>query len=456
MKKQIFFIFFPIIIGCVSTVDFYEKGHRALVRNDYEQAIVNYQRFLETNPKDERKIKAEIEVGKAYLNSGKRYYEQGNYQMAEKLFYSANTEEGDNWIAKCKLKLAEMDYSKAQYEKSIERLNLITKAYCSSEVYSLALVLKIKSLHKLNREQECLEVCRELVKVYRLKLPEEIKTILDEIAMHYIDKGDDLLNEGKFKEAIQTWSEFDLIPTSYKTKLETNKENAYLMWALTYKNQGDYEQAIDVLQGAQRKGITSAKIEQSLSSNRFLLSVKKGDLAYENREWVEARDYYEKALEYNPNSRRIKQKLAQIAKKLKFGTVYDFENGILVRTSGYHLKRSWWIKQGEYAGKFARQYNSPEGEGAIVSFISEFSSKNSIILSFTILMVPGYFSTYQDVLDLLSFLADATDGNIPIKNVSRFITNSISANKTRTKWFGNFMIEVTPPAVGRVLTVTVK
>jgi len=434
-------LFIGGISYCYASESAYKRAHKAFLASRYEEAIIGYTKYLKQEPHNENAVKTQIELSEAYFKLANKYYDQGDYETAEKLFYSANSEAGDNWVAKCRLKLAERDYKEAQYEKSIEKLNLIGETHCSPELYSSALMLKIKCFYKLNKEQKCLAVCQKLSNISHLELPRGIKTILDKIAIHYIRKADDASSKNKFDEAIQTYSEIDKIPTSYKEELETKRGNVYLMWALTYKDQGDYENAIEVLERAKKNGIVSTKIDQALANNRFSLFVKKGNLAYKYKEWREARGFYKEALEYMPNDQYVKERLAQISKKLKFGTVYDFENGILVKMRGYSLGNSCWLKGEENAGKFSRYYNSPGGI-SIVEVISEGSSKNAAILSFTILMAPSYFSAYQDVYDLFSFLADATGGNIPIGSVSRFIVNNINTNGIKTKWFGNFKIMV--------------
>jgi tetratricopeptide (TPR) repeat protein len=439
-----------IATNCATTFNHYRYGQEAFANHNYEQAIMSYSRFLETDPQDERKILAEIELSKAYFNLGELYYSQGDYQTAKQLFYSANTDDGDKWIANCELRLAELDFSNGQYEEAIERLDLVINSHYNSEVLSLALFLKIEALWKLNKEYACLDVCRELNLIIDLDLPEATKEIIDQIALEHLEKGDTFLQQREFESAIEVYSAVDEIPSSYKQTIKDREKKSYLDWALDYEERMELEVAINILERAENRGFKSKEIDQAIANNKFLLLIKKGDLAYETQEWQDAKDYYSQALKYNSKNSKLQERLTELSERLKFINVYDFENGNLVKKAGYRFVNSFWDE-----GNFIHQYESPR-KRTFIEVTSDNDSKNSLILSFSMLILVSDLSNYFDEFEWNAFFSDATRGAVSLKTVSDFIINTINRNETSTKLFANYKITVSSIPTERMVFITME
>lgn len=404
MKNVPYNLLFVLIIGCASTGRYYENGHRAFVKGDYEEAIKKYNQFLQTDPKDERRIKAEVEIGQAYFNLGKVYYEKKDYKFAEKLFYSSNTIEGDKWITKCKLSIAEEYYNIANYEQAIEELNLAAEESSDSVTYLKVLHLKVKVLFELKELTECVKTYNELRKYQNAPIV-ELQEIIQGVAVLCIRKGDKLLEKGEINEAIRTYSLLDGISNIYE-----------------------------------------AVIKRKLEDSKFKLLVAKGDQAMKEEKWIDARKFYFQSLKYNSGDRDVISKLNSVSDKIGLGTTELFEKGLLVSQIGYTRCGAHWLNENQYGrkftGNFARCYKSPEERITILLFC-ENELQNSPVIAFAFLIVPEYHSVFADLVDLMGFLIDVTGLGISIEDASNFVMNCIIEDKEQTKKFGIFNITVT-------------
>lgn len=401
MKNVPYNLLFVLIIGCASTGRYYENGHRAFVKGDYEEAIKKYNQFLQTDPKDERRIKAEVEIGQAYFELGKIYYEQKDYEFSEKLFFSSNTIEGDKWATKCKLKIAEEYYSIANYEQSIEKLNSVVEERSDSITYSKVLHLKVKVLFKLQNLTECVSTYRDL-KEYKTAALGDLQEMIEKIAILCIQEGDKLIEKNEFSEAVKRYSLLDGVSNSYE-----------------------------------------AEIKKRLEDCKFELLVAKGNQAMKEEKWIEARKLFLKSLECSPANPEVMSKLVKVSEEIGLGTVNLFKEGFLISNIGYTECGKYWSKENQYGskldGKFVRIFKSPEERVSILLFC-ENELQNSPVIAFAFLIVPEYHTVFADVVDLFGFLIDVTGFGIVIEDASNFIMDCIIENKVQSNRFGVFTI----------------
>jgi hypothetical protein len=130
--------------------------------------------------------------------------------------------------------------------------------------------------------------------------------------------------------------------------------------------------------------------------------------------------------------------------------VYDFENGNLVKKAGYRFVNSFWDE-----GNFIHQYESPR-KRTFIEVTSDNDSKNSLILSFSMLILVSDLSNYFDEFEWNAFFSDATRGAVSLKTVSDFIINTINRNETSTKLFANYKITVSSIPTERMVFITME
>jgi len=114
-------IFIGGISYCYASESVYERAHKAFLASRYEEAIIGYTKHLKQEPHNENAVKAQIELSEAYFKLANKYYDQGDYETARKLYYSANTAEGDKKVTECVYKLAQLHYNKGDYEAAINQ-----------------------------------------------------------------------------------------------------------------------------------------------------------------------------------------------------------------------------------------------------------------------------------------------------------------------------------------------
>jgi len=98
-----------------------EKAHAAFEKKFYESAIILYNKCLkQVKPNSEEEIRTFIELSNAYYLLGIKYFEKKEYELASKLFYSANSPVADSMEAKSICKIAENCFKKGELDTSLQ------------------------------------------------------------------------------------------------------------------------------------------------------------------------------------------------------------------------------------------------------------------------------------------------------------------------------------------------
>ncbi len=99
----------------------FQKAHVAFLNGQYEDAIVFYTDFLrEADRKSEEAVRALIELSQAYFESGMQYFQRKDYEFARKLFYSANSPQGDTMLSKCVFEIGKGYFDKGDLNHALE------------------------------------------------------------------------------------------------------------------------------------------------------------------------------------------------------------------------------------------------------------------------------------------------------------------------------------------------
>lgn len=216
-----------------STVQFQIADAR-FAQEEYEQAAIEYDRFVERFPNSEF-------VGKAYYYGGWSQFRLGHYgQAIEVLTGMLETMSEDRYAPDAQFRIANSYYELGEYDKAINTANKMLEIYSNSPVIADAGYLKAQSYDKLGRYEEAIASFNNVIELY--------------------DKMFELLR-GSFREGKNV--DFD----AYKRLFETS----FLRIAEIYReNMGEFIKAYETYVLAQEKveeRSSMAKIQMRIGDN---------------------------------------------------------------------------------------------------------------------------------------------------------------------------------------------
>lgn len=316
MKKTIFLVsIYLFLSGCATLKyvagDSFIRGENNFASGNYEKAVKEYTRFLKSDPKDERRVQAEIKLSRAYYKLGEDYYQKGYYNEALDFFYSVNTVEADREMAKCHYALANKLTDQGKYSDALKHLTIVIKDYTNSELCDDCLYLKLKiEFENLNNENEALNTYKQLIEHFsQSEFVEKGKEITNKIAVLFIGKADALYVEGNYDRAIEIYKDIQSWTFNYKDEVETKIEKAKVAFFL---KQGNMAIAQKDWENAESSYKSVLEIDQyNDEANKKLKSV------YTFREKAERQEKYNRLISEHPEWSRkminliMQQKIAE-------------------------------------------------------------------------------------------------------------------------------------------------
>ena len=286
--------------------DLMADGEKALVRNQYNTAIANFEKAKEILPENDRpdlrlaevkRILGEIQSQyDSFVSQADASFESGNYEMAVNQYKKALELKSDEEYPQTQISLAEekqglMADKNKQYNKLIEE---------AADVYASEDLENALALY-----QQAASVKPSAV------LPKEKITLIEgQIAKRKADEAERLKKEQERLAALK--AEYDQLISTADAKFEAED---YTVARELYQ-QASTKLPEESYPKLQMDKIKTALAKESQIEAQYAEAISKGDKLFDLKSWKEAQSAFKRATELKPTETYPKEKLTLIDNKL--------------------------------------------------------------------------------------------------------------------------------------------
>ena len=244
-KPQYLFIL-PIIsillisLGCAS--NYYVTAYNLQQRGNYIGAIENYDQFV-TRSKDGALVTIALNNrSRAYYQLGVQSMERGNYQLAVRMFYLANTPEADEKMVSCYLALIDNANVVDELQSTLRLYDFIINAFPDIPAISDVIYRRLLIIHEYQPDHNA------VWSNYALLVEHDAEGSYVSNALPIIDSYlpqllDDARNHSETETIIEHLSGLLKYPHSYHTEIKNEIGYLYLSEADQYRNNEQFQEA---------------------------------------------------------------------------------------------------------------------------------------------------------------------------------------------------------------------
>jgi tetratricopeptide (TPR) repeat protein len=311
-KITIFLILFVAVLSGSCLTNEYEYANTNFHNENYKKAIKHYTNFIRYTPEESPMVaRAKLERSECYFYLGKRYFEQEDYNTAQKLFYFANSDIGDEYLAQSYYYIAQHQVAQHQVEDALNYLGQIGKEHSNTEVADEAVCYSIKILTNYSKDYDkAWWNYKRLLAAYPNSdcIPGARRTV-EKFCDMFIEKGARLEANGQYEAALHQYRELLNTKTKYEDLAREKAQDLFLNVGYQYFQKGVYDSAFVYYDNAEALGSTEARQYKLNLADKFY---ELGKAAYDNWDFEKAKPYLKKAQDVNPDMEGVAPLLAGI------------------------------------------------------------------------------------------------------------------------------------------------
>ncbi|MBT3169656.1 MAG: hypothetical protein HN952_03965 [Candidatus Cloacimonetes bacterium] len=201
MKNKIILFFLTILFGC-STTPKYDLAHQYYQQKKYLTAIYLFDEFVETEANTALATESILQRSEAYYQLGFTEFQSGNWELASKYFYLANSQKADELQDNCYFQMAKKHHEKNNIDDELFCYNYIFSYLPQSEF--IAEILYNRILIYLEQDEKYLILTdfhflwshypqNEYTKKLQPKIDELMTYFIGQSSEYDVDKSLDLL-----------------------------------------------------------------------------------------------------------------------------------------------------------------------------------------------------------------------------------------------------------------------
>ena len=301
-------IIMMITIGCTS--NYYITAYNLQQRGNYVGAIENYDQFIRKSNDGAMIVNALNGRSESYYQLGLQSMNRGNYPLAIRMFYLANSSLADERIADCYLILADNAYQRNDIENSFRLYDYVITSFPESARIVEALYRRILLNHENQQDGETIleDYILLVEKDQEGNLVRETNSIINQYIPSYITEAKiDVDNQTAINQLLKLLD----FPHSYHDLVK--KEIGSLYLAL-----GDDFRINEQFRDAEKKYSLALEYDPSLQieindrlSRTVDQMVARGDMLLRERKIDEAIDLYNRTFNIMPDNQAGRSAIAR-------------------------------------------------------------------------------------------------------------------------------------------------